>query len=140
LAQVLGAQPWDAPGSSRRSARHFGGKAMSASTKLGVLLLAGLVGWGVSEFDLVSRSPPELTAAAVKQLESSEGAAVYLRESDAAKNAWLALWPLAVVVLAGLLFWDDVVAWCTKPYGESAPLTPGPSPRKGERGDGRAED
>jgi hypothetical protein len=85
------------------------GDSVTTSTKVGLLLLTAMVLWGASEFDLVSRSPPELTAVAVQQLHASDAAADRLRQADAAKNSWLALWPIVLVVMAGLLFWDDLV-------------------------------
>jgi hypothetical protein len=98
---------------------------MSASTKVGVLLAAAVAGWAACEFDLVSRSPPELTAVALRQFDG--GAATdRVRHADAAKNTWLVLWPLALVTLAGLLFWDDLMAWSKKPSrGPCTPLLPG---------------
>jgi hypothetical protein len=88
---------------------------MSPSTKCGVLMLAALGGWALSEFDLVSRAPQETTAAALRQFQDSDADAERLREADAAKNGWLAFWPLLLVVLAGLLFWDDAMKLCNPP-------------------------
>jgi hypothetical protein len=82
---------------------------MSPSTKCGVLLLTALGGWALSEFDLVSRAPQETTAAALRQFQGSDADAVQLRGADAAKNGWLVFWPLLLVIVAGLLFWDDAM-------------------------------
>jgi len=82
---------------------------MSPSTKCGVLMLAALGGWALSEFDLVSRAPQETTAAALRQFQGSDADAGQLREADAAKNGWLVFWPLLLVIVAGLLFWDDAM-------------------------------
>src|SRR5437867_2801188 len=85
---------------------------MSLSTKFGVLLLAAVGGWAASEFDLIGRAPQATTSAALRQFQDSDTAADQLRQADAAKNGWLVFWPLLVVILAGLLFWDDLVKLC----------------------------
>ncbi|MCI0684239.1 MAG: hypothetical protein L0Y71_19185 [Gemmataceae bacterium] len=88
---------------------------MSLFSKCGVLLLAALAGWALGEYELVTRSPPEATGAALRQFDNDDASVNQLREIDAAKNAWLALWPVLLVLLAGLLFWDDVVKLCNHP-------------------------
>ena len=86
---------------------------MTVCTKFGVLLLAAVGGWAASEFELVARAPQETTSVALRQFQDSDDAADHLRQTDAVKNGWLVFWPLLLVVLAGLLFWDDVVKLCT---------------------------
>lgn len=99
---------------------------MSLSTKCGVLLLAALGGWGASEFELVGRAPQETTSAALRQFQDSDAAADQLRQIDAVKNGWLAFWPLLLVVLAGLLFWDDVARlYPARPTTPNTPFSPG---------------
>ena len=85
---------------------------MSFYSKCGLLLLAALGGWAASEFELVARAPRETTSAALRQFQDSDAAADHLRQTDAVKNGWLAFWPVLLVVLAGLLFWDDVMKIC----------------------------
>jgi hypothetical protein len=98
---------------------------MTLYTKCGVLLLAAVGGWAMSEFDLVARAPQETTSIALRQLQNSDAAADQLRQADAAKNGWLVFWPVMLVVLAGLLFWDDVMRICgprsTPPDAPSSP-------------------
>jgi hypothetical protein len=99
---------------------------MSLSTKCGVLLLAALAGWAASEFELVGRAPHESTSAALRQFQDDDAAADQLRQTDAVKNGWLAFWPVLLVVLAGLLFWDDAVKLCAaRPAAPARPLDPG---------------
>ena len=104
------------------------GWLMSLYTKCGILLLAAAGCWAASEHDLITRAPQESASAALRQSQNSDSAADELRQTDAAKNAWLMFWPLLIVVLAGLLFWDDVAAWRRQPSrGTSAALPAGQS-------------
>ena len=85
------------------------------ATKCGVLLLAAVGAWAVSDYELIARAPQETTSAALRQFQDSDTAADQLRQVDAAKNVWLVFGPLLIVVLAGLMFWDDVAKWCCQP-------------------------
>ena len=108
---------------------------MSLSTKCGILLLAAIGAWAVSDYELITRAPQETTGAALRQFQDSDVAAEQLRHADAGKNAWLLFGPLLIVVLAGLLFWDDVAKWCNQsPDARPPPQTSvGDQPSKGDK-------
>ena len=77
---------------------------MSLPVKL--CLLAGSAAVGLWLWD----APPaqHVTDLAVQQFENSTPLAEQLRHADAAKNWLLLAWPCAVVLLACVLFWDDL--------------------------------
>ena len=104
---------------------------MTLYTKCGVLLLAAVGGWAASEFELVARAPQEATSAALRQFQDSDAAADQLRQTDAVKNGWLVFWPVLLVVLAGLLFWDDVVKFCNPPSRGMSAAIPAGQPNQG---------
>lgn len=99
---------------------------MSLSTKCGVLLLAAIGGWALSEYELITRAPQETTSAALRQFQDSDAAADQLRQADIAKNAWL-------VFLAGLLFWDDVAKWRRQPSRGMSAAIPAGQPIEGDK-------
>jgi len=106
---------------------------MSLSTKCGVLLLAAIGAWAISEYELITRAHQETTSAALRQFQDSDAAADQLRQADTAKNAWLVFGPLLIVVLAGLLFWDDVAKWCRHPSRGMSEAIPAGQPIQGDK-------
>lgn len=106
---------------------------MSLSTKCGILLLAAVGGWAISDYELITRAPQEATSAALRQFQDSDAAADQLRQADTAKNAWLVFGPLLIVVLAGLLFWDDVAKWCNQPSRGMSEAIPAGQPHEGDK-------
>src|SRR5262245_34579177 len=106
---------------------------MSLFTKCGILLLAAAGGWAVSEHELITRAHQEATSAAMRQFHDSDAAADELRQADAATNAWLAFWPLLIIVLAGLLFWDDAAKWCNRQGPDASNANAGDSPNEGDK-------
>lgn len=81
---------------------------MSFGTRLVLWGAAAVAGHAVLHADPAGPARPELTRAAVRQFDHGADAAEELRHATAVHNGTLLLWPAGLVVLAGLLFWDDV--------------------------------
>jgi hypothetical protein len=75
--------------------------------------LAVVLGLVVLELGLVRPQPEDLTQLALRQLDGSD-AAEELRTADAAKNWRLLAWPVGLLLLAGVLFWEEIEGWWQK--------------------------
>ena len=86
---------------------------MSFTTRLGLFVaiaVVGLIAWQWND------SPTDLTPLAVRQFHDA-GAAERLQQAALTQN-WLPLvWPALLVLLGGVMFWDDVERWWKRDQG-----------------------
>jgi hypothetical protein len=87
-------------------------EAMSVASKLCVLILAAVVGLALYEWDLLTHDPQEMTQVALRQFDNNDAAAQELRVAGVTRAWWLLGGFAGFVLLAVLVFWEDVRHWC----------------------------
>ena len=84
---------------------------MSFITRLGVFVAiatAGVIAW---QWNVALDSSRDVTHLAVQQFHNNNAVPANLQEASLAQNWWPLLWPALLVVVACVLFWDDVERW-----------------------------
>jgi hypothetical protein len=81
---------------------------MTFTTRLcifALLSLAGVIAW---HWTTATDRAPDVAALAVQQFQNSDAVAVHLQQASLAQSWWPLLGPALWVLLACVMFWEDV--------------------------------
>jgi hypothetical protein len=84
---------------------------MSVTTRLCIfaaIAVASFIAW---QWHASTGDTRDATQLAVQQFQNDSDIAVRLQEASHAQNWWPFIWPALLLLLAVVLFWDDVEGW-----------------------------
>ena len=87
---------------------------MTFSTRLCLFLGVVIVGVLAWQCNLGVDSSAETTRLAVQQFQANDAVPANLQQASLAQNWWPFVWPVLIIVIGIVMFWDDAEPWWSK--------------------------